>query len=215
MDTSFKGKKIIITAGPTWVKIDSVRVISNTASGQTGTLLAERLSRLGARVTLLLGPVGKLSLSSKVKFLHFKLFEELYSLIKKELSSESYDFAIHSAAVSDYRLARIHRKKLDSGLKNLRLELKPTIKIINLFKKMQPQAKLVAFKFEPDTLKKQLELEAYRLIKSSGAKLIVANTTKNNGYAAYIVSPEKTLGPFLNKGYLAKNLIKLMKDLNA
>jgi phosphopantothenoylcysteine decarboxylase/phosphopantothenate--cysteine ligase len=53
-----KNKKILVTAGPTWVAIDNVRVISNTATGKTGILLAERLSRLGARVTLLLGPAG-------------------------------------------------------------------------------------------------------------------------------------------------------------
>ena len=54
---SLKNKKILITAGPTWVSIDTVRVISNTATGATGILLAEKLRKLDAKVTLLLGPV--------------------------------------------------------------------------------------------------------------------------------------------------------------
>ena len=53
---SLKNKRILITAGPTWVAIDSVRVISNIATGETGILLAKRLSLQGAKVTLALGP---------------------------------------------------------------------------------------------------------------------------------------------------------------
>ena len=53
-----KNKKVLITAGPTWVPIDNVRVISNTATGETGILLSEKLKNLGAKVTLLLGPTN-------------------------------------------------------------------------------------------------------------------------------------------------------------
>ena len=47
-----KNKRVLITAGPTWVKIDKVRVISNTASGKTGLLFADAFKRLGSKVTL-------------------------------------------------------------------------------------------------------------------------------------------------------------------
>ncbi len=53
---SLNGKRILITAGPTWVPIDNVRVISNIATGTTGVLLAWQTSAQGAKVTLVLGP---------------------------------------------------------------------------------------------------------------------------------------------------------------
>ena len=67
----FKNKKILITAGPTWIAVDSVRVISNTASGETGQLLADRLAREGAKVTLVLGPVPNRLKNKKVKVIPF------------------------------------------------------------------------------------------------------------------------------------------------
>jgi len=64
---NFRNKKILITAGPTWVPIDSVRVISNVATGKTGILLAEKLLRLGADVHLALGPVESCCIEKKMK----------------------------------------------------------------------------------------------------------------------------------------------------
>ena len=98
-------KKVLITAGPTWVAIDKVRVISNIASGETGILLADKLSEQGAKVTLVLGPGNDKNgiQNSRIKIIRFSFFEELRQALKKELKASRYDFIIHSAAVSGFR----------------------------------------------------------------------------------------------------------------
>lgn len=185
---SLKNKLILITAGPTWVSIDSVRVISNTASGETGVILARKLQRLGAKVTLFLGPGGGVRLSQKIKLVRFRFFKELLSLIKKELRSAKYDMVIHSAAVSDYQPRNPFLYKVGSGKKTWKIDLAPTPKIIDEIKKISPGLFLVGFKFETGSNLKQLIEKAAALGNRSGADLLVANTIKGNRYKACLVS---------------------------
>lgn len=213
MDINLKGKKVIITAGETWVKIDNVRVISNIASGETGILFAEKLNKLGARVTLLLGPVGRVLLDNKIKVINFKFFEELKSLLVRELKLKQYDIAVHSAAVSDYQPVAVVSKKITSGLKNLRINLKPTPKLIDIFKKVQPDIFLVGFKFKPDTSRFQLVKESRKQIRASGANLVVANTIAQKRYSAYLVDRGSYRGPFSTKAAMVSGLLKLFKRI--
>ncbi|MDD3087192.1 MAG: phosphopantothenoylcysteine decarboxylase [Candidatus Omnitrophica bacterium] len=210
MGINLKGKKVIITAGPTWVRIDSVRVISNIASGETGILLAEKFNKLGAKVTLLLGPVGRVILGSRIKVVNFKFFEDLRALLTKELRLKKYDIALHSAAVSDYRPAVVVSKKINSGLRNLKISLGPTPKIIDIFKKIQPDIFLVGFKFEPHASRPQLLKESQKQIVASGADLVVANTTAAKGYAAYLVYGDNCRGPFFTKAAMVTGLTKVI-----
>ncbi|PIP19146.1 MAG: hypothetical protein COT38_05905 [Candidatus Omnitrophica bacterium CG08_land_8_20_14_0_20_41_16] len=212
---NLKNKRILITAGPTWVKIDSVRVINNTASGLTGILLAEKLNRLGAKVTLLLGPVAlavdTCCLNNKIRLIRFRFFDELRLILKRELALKRYAVVIHTAAVSDYKPALICQGKIRSGLKALSIKLRPTPKIINVFKEAQPDIFLVGFKFEPKASKINLIKEARRLIKNTHSDLIAANTLKNNHYLAYLVSPDKIRGPMRSKKNMAESLIKILR----
>lgn len=210
MATSLKNKKVLITAGPTWVKIDSVRVISNIASGSTGILLAEKFIRLGAKVTLLLGPIGsgKVVKSSALRLLRFQYFDELKALLEKELRINKYDVAIHSAAVSDYKPKFIKKQKISSDLKELNIKLVPTIKIIKIFKKIQPSITLVGFKFESEASKFKLIKEARMLINNSRADFVVTNTLKLGDYLAYLVTKNHESAPIFTKRDLVNNLIK-------
>ncbi|HQO38768.1 MAG TPA: phosphopantothenoylcysteine decarboxylase, partial [Candidatus Omnitrophota bacterium] len=97
---SLKGKRILITAGPTWVSLDPVRVISNTASGETGRRLAYACAQAGARVTLLLGPGESPAPDRRICVRRFRFFEELDRSLRSELRKK-YDAVVHSAAVSD------------------------------------------------------------------------------------------------------------------
>lgn len=209
MVTNLKGKRVLITSGPTWVKIDNVRVISNTATGRTGILLAQRFAQTGARVTLLLGPAGIGSLKGKIKLKRFSFFDELNILLKKELKKD-YDVVIQAAAVSDYALKSAGNKKIGSGRKSLKLTLRPTLKIINCLRKIKPDSFLVGFKFNPDLASGKLIKEARSLVKKARLDLAVANNARNKKYGAYLVSEKKSLGPFLSKDAMAKNLVKLI-----
>ncbi len=88
-------KKVLITAGPTWVPIDAVRVISNTATGRTGIEIARRFARGGAEVTLLLGPVSLVhsprSTVHSIKIIRFRYFDELKKLLSGLLKKKKYD----------------------------------------------------------------------------------------------------------------------------
>lgn len=203
-------KRILITAGPTWVPIDNVRVISNVATGQTGILLADRLQKQGAKVTLILGPTGDCCLNKKIRLVRFKFFEELKNKISKELRSKKYDIVIHSAGVSDYQLSTTYGKKIKSEKKILRLSLVPTPKIIDLVKKINNSIFLVGFKFEPAVKKNILIQRTRRLAKRAHLDLSVANTINKNKYLAYIMNGKKISGPICNKRDLAKRLIKIL-----
>lgn len=204
----FKNKKILVTAGPTWVPIDGVRVISNVASGQTGILLAEKLRLLGAKVTLILGPVSGCGLENEINVLRFRFFDELKSLLAGELRTKKYDIVIHAAAVSDYKLKNTFSKKLSSDRKSLSLTLEPTEKLIDLIKKIDKNIFLVGFKFEPGLKKESLIREAFKLIRKSQADLVVANTVNNGRYEAYLVDASKVSKVLINKNSLTTYLIK-------
>jgi phosphopantothenoylcysteine decarboxylase/phosphopantothenate--cysteine ligase len=208
-----KKKRILITAGPTWVPIDSVRVISNIASGETGILLAKQLHRLGARPTLVLGPGQSGCIDSNLSLKRFKFFDDLKNIISRELKSKKYALAIHSAAVSDYRPKVSFRKKIGSGIRPWKLNLVPTPKLIKLFKKAAPDIFLVGFKYEPQATKESLLREAKKLLNHSGVSLVVANTAKAGQYQAYILGKEKIYTRASGKKDLADKLIKTLTKI--
>lgn len=187
---SLKNKRVLITAGPTWAAIDSVRVISNTASGETGTRIAAALRKAGAEVTVLLGPCGASVADKRVKVIGFTFFDELKKLLEKELSGNRYDAIIHSAAVSDYLPERRAKGKISSNLPGLKISLARAPKLIDLIRAKAPGALLIAFKFIPGAKPKTLIAAARELGKRSRANIIVANTAKNGNYRAFVVSPQ-------------------------
>jgi len=208
---SLKNKRILITAGPTWVPIDAVRVISNFASGETGILLAKRLKSLGAGVTLLLGPSGSCSLNKRIKLVRFCFLKELKSRLERELKNHSYDAVIHTAAVSDYQPLKTFKSKIKSGQKRLVLNLEPTPKIINYLKKFAPDLLTVGFKFEPEAPRGRIIKEARTLMQAARLDLVVANTARQNRYRAYIVTPLKVYGSFSSKQSLVRALTDLIR----
>jgi phosphopantothenoylcysteine synthetase/decarboxylase len=205
-----KNKKILITAGPTWVPIDKVRVISNTATGETGILLAEKLTNLPLKVTLLLGPVAVCCLNKNIRVIHFKFFDELKNKIIRELKAKKYDAVIHSAAVSDYLPAKISYTKVKSGLKNWKVAFKPAPKIIDLIRKIGPGIFLVGFKFEPAADKARLIKSAKALMLRCGLDLTVANALSNGKYRAYILSGEKISPVLTSKAQMAARLVSII-----
>ncbi|MCX5706087.1 MAG: bifunctional phosphopantothenoylcysteine decarboxylase/phosphopantothenate--cysteine ligase CoaBC, partial [Candidatus Omnitrophica bacterium] len=111
---NLKNKRVLITSGPTQVAIDSVRVITNNATAETGILLANKLKDSGAKVTLLLGLVNNCVLKKNIRVLNVRFFDELKRLIENELKVREYDLVIHSAAVSDYQPLNIYKQKIRS-----------------------------------------------------------------------------------------------------
>lgn len=209
-----KNKNIIITAGPTWVSIDKVRVITNIFGGTLGFIIAKAAHRMGARVTLLIGPGGvTLERSAKnFKIIKFKYFEEILRLMKEELGSKKYDIIIHSAAVADYAPILSKKGKIKSGRKDLTIKLIPTIKIVDLVKKIDPKIFLVKFKLEVGLKKKELLKIAYKSMINSHADLVVANDFKDieGKHRAFIIDKEKKVIACIGKKDIAQKLLTLV-----
>lgn len=203
-----KNKRILITAGPTWVPIDNVRVISNIATGETGILLAEKLNDLGAKVTLLLGPVGTCSLHHKIRLIRFKLFNELKNIIKKELKLRKYDIVVHAAAVSDFRPEVVATGKLKSD-RVYNLRLLPTSKIIRQIFLSAPKIKIIPFKLESGCSDKTLIERAKNFLSKIKGDFIVAN--RINPYRAFIIDRRgNTLFTVKNKQALVNKLPRVI-----
>ncbi|MEW6087448.1 MAG: phosphopantothenoylcysteine decarboxylase [bacterium] len=210
MKKNLLGKNILITAGPTWTAIDKVRVLSNIASGRTGTEIAEYACKMGAKVTLLLGPAQILldkKIAKNIRVLNFRYFDELFDLVKKEVRSGEYDIFIHSAAVSDYKPCKTFRGKIKSNQK-LTIKLKPAEKIIDCIKKIDPAIFLVKFKLEVNKPDAQLIKTAYKSMKQSRADLVVANTPDIAKQKTFIINPSKQITEVPQRKKLPEYLFK-------
>lgn len=205
---AIKNKRILITAGPTWVPIDSVRVISNIASGETGLLLAQSLVEKGARVTLLLGLVNACCVNKKIKLIHFKFFEELKARLIAELKNNKYDALIHSAAVSDFRPQAAFKGKLSSD-KIHNLKLVPLPKIIQLIRLRAPQVKLMPFKLELTNSDSTLIKKAKIFLSEVKGDFVVAN--RMSPYRAFLIDKKgNTIFSAKSKTDLVKKLTKII-----
>jgi len=199
-----KNKKILITAGPTWVPIDSVRVISNIATGQTGIMLAQKSAALGAKVTLMLGPLGPCCLDKKIRLFRFRFFDDLRRLIRTELAKKTYDFIIHSAAVSDFSPKNFTKGKICSN-SSFTLELRPLPKIIQDIRRLAPKARVVMFKLESGLSDEALIKKSVSAMHNAGADFAVAN--RLDPYRAFILGKEGRTICARSKAELTRKLL--------
>lgn len=109
-DKSYEGKKILITAGPTYEAIDPVRFIGNHSSGKMGFALAEQALKKGAKVTLVTGPTQCKLEHPNLTLIHIQSAEELLTSVQQEWYQQ--DAGIFSAAVADYRPAEKAEQKI-------------------------------------------------------------------------------------------------------
>lgn len=140
--TKLKGKKIIVTAGGTIEPIDGVRFIANKSSGKMGVAIAEACFLQGADALLVR---SKTSMTTRydMKQIIFETADELSQILEKEVKKA--DVIFHCAAVSDFQVAGLKDKKIDSK-KDISLELKVREKIISKIKIWNPKITLVGFK---------------------------------------------------------------------
>src|SRR5580704_18011303 len=117
------GQTILVTAGPTCEDIDPVRFLTNRSSGKMGYALAEAANRRGARVVLVSGPTD-LKIPDGVDWVPVRTTEEMQRAVRERATAANV--VIMAAAVSDYRPAATHDKKIKRGEGSLALQLEPT-----------------------------------------------------------------------------------------
>ena len=191
-----KGKKVLMTAGPTIEKIDPIRVITNHSTGKTGVLLASELVSAGAKVTLVYGP-GIAEPPKGAKIIHVETVTEMFREVKKQMAKK-FDIVILAAAASDYIPKNQYSKKIKSTKNSLTIELKKAPKIIDHIKKLQKDVFLIGFKAETDISKKELVIRAKQKLRDSKADMIIANDIgkkyfKDTTYNELVIVDSKTV----------------------
>lgn len=171
----FSEKKILITAGPTYEKIDPVRFIGNYSSGKMGFALAEECRRRGAEVTLITGPVH-LDCSPSIKRINVESCQQMFEACLTAFPMA--DAAILCAAVADFKPQIVSNHKIKRGKEGLHIDLEPTQDIAaTLGRQKRDDQKLVAFALETN----DEEVHAKEKLERKNADFIVLNSTKIPG----------------------------------
>lgn len=170
-----RGKRVMITAGPTFEAIDPVRFIGNHSSGKMGYAIADCAASLGAEVTLISGPVSLSIGNDSVKVVSVTSAEEMYQAAHRYFDES--DIAILSAAVADYRPAEVASEKIKKKDGELHLKLEKTRDILASLGAKKDKQYLVGFALET-----QNELEnAKTKLKKKNLDLIVLNSLRDKG----------------------------------
>ena len=173
MPLPLRGKKVLVTAGPTREAIDPVRFISNRSSGKMGYSLAEKARDFGAEVSLISGPVS-LSPIPEVRMLPVETAEEMAVAVINNCSDADYLFMV--AAVSDYSPVDFSNKKIKRNTENKYIELKPVLDILKSIKG-KTKGKVIAFALETH----DGEAEAQRKLVKKGVDFIILNYANEKG----------------------------------
>ncbi len=170
------GKKVLVTAGPTYEPIDPVRFIGNHSSGKMGIAICEELAKRGASVQLVLGPTSSAIKQNGVKVHKVETADQMYEACVKEFSHA--DIAIMSAAVADYKPAEVAAEKIKKDATTLNVELTKTKDILkSLGEKKYNGQLLVGFALETTNEREN----ALKKLKSKNADIIVLNSLNDAG----------------------------------
>lgn len=171
-----KDKKIMITAGPTYEKIDPVRFIGNYSSGKMGFAIAEECARRGAMVTLVAGPVAIKTENKNIKRIDVESCEDMYNAAVKHFKDS--DAAILCAAVADFRPENTSNQKIKREKDDLIIRLKPTYDIaMALGQNKTDKQVLVGFALETNDEVANAEGK----LKRKNLDFIVMNSLRNEG----------------------------------
>lgn len=209
------GKHVLITAGPTYEKIDPVRFIGNYSSGKMGFALAEECYRRGADVTLVTGPVS-LKCSSGIHRVDVESCDEMYKAATKVFPQS--DAAILCAAVADFKPSQVADTKINRGKDRLHVDLQPTQDIAASLGRMKKEnQRLVCFALETHDEEQHAEAK----LKKKNADFIVLNSTRipgttfrsDNNQIAIISSAGRIDYPKKPKAKVAEDIIDQLEHL--
>ncbi|PKW21024.1 bifunctional phosphopantothenoylcysteine decarboxylase/phosphopantothenate--cysteine ligase CoaBC [Flavobacterium lindanitolerans] len=170
-----KGKKILVTAGPTYEAIDPVRFIGNHSSGKMGFDIAEHAAGLGAEVILISGPTHLKPKSSGITLVNVTSAQEMYEAAHRYFGD--VDVAISAAAVADYRPKFPATQKIKKTEDAFTIELEKTQDILASLGKVKQKQFLIGFALETEN-----EIENAKLkIQKKNLDLIVLNSLQDEG----------------------------------
>jgi phosphopantothenoylcysteine decarboxylase/phosphopantothenate--cysteine ligase len=170
-----KGKKILITAGPTYESIDPVRFIGNHSTGKMGFDIAHCAANLGAEVVLISGPTHLNTSDSRIQLIRVTTAEQMFDAC--HLYYDAVDVAIAAAAVADYKPSNVAEQKIKKALNSFSIELEPTKDILESMGAKKKSQFLIGFALETEN-----EIENAKLkIQKKNLDLIVLNSLQDEG----------------------------------
>ena len=206
----FKGKKVVVTAGPTYEKIDPVRFIGNYSSGKMGLAIAEEFAGRGAEVVLVCGPVNLKTSHPAIRRVDVESAAQMYEVTSKEFVNS--DVAVLSAAVADFTPKEKADHKIKRGKDDLLLELLPTKDIAAELGRIKTASQLlVGFALETN----DEEINALSKMQRKNLDMIVLNSLNDKG-AGFSVDTNKVtiLDKAGNKTvYELKTKVEVAKDI--
>ena len=209
-------KKVLVNAGPTYEAIDPVRFIGNRSSGKMGVAIADEFAKLGAEVTLVLGPSHQKPQQHTVHVIMVESAQEM--LAACESVFKTVDIAVLSAAVADYKPKEIAISKIKKKDAELSLELVKTVDVLETLGKQKTTQLLVGFALETDNV---IEY-AKEKIKKKNLDFIVANSATEQGAGFAVDTNKITIIDKHNKLYnfelkskqaVAKDIVNFAVDL--
>ncbi|MDA6071344.1 bifunctional phosphopantothenoylcysteine decarboxylase/phosphopantothenate--cysteine ligase CoaBC [Flavobacterium sp. AC] len=170
-----KGKKILITAGPTYEAIDPVRFVGNHSSGKMGFDIANQAANLGAQVILVSGPTHYKAKNTLIQVIDVVSAQEMYDAC--HLYFNDVDVAIAAAAVADYRPKVVALQKIKKASEEFSIELEKTKDILASLGTIKKKQFLIGFALETEN-----EIENAKLkIQKKNLDLIVLNSLQDKG----------------------------------
>jgi len=213
---SLSGKTVLVTAGPTYERIDSVRFIGNFSTGKMGFAVAEELAERGAKVILVAGPTSLTAKHRNIKQINIESAREMYEACIETFPS--CNAAILSAAVADYRPETVadHKIKKAAGTETLDIHLVQNPDILATLGKMKTDRQLlVGFALETDN---ELENAKAKLTRKN-LDMIVLNSLKDKGAGfghdtnkVTIITADGTVreGSLKSKAAVAKDIVDMI-----
>lgn len=172
---NFLGKKVLITAGPTYESIDPVRFIGNHSSGKMGYALAQEVANRGAEVVLISGPSWERIENKNVKLIKITSAQEMYDEVFRYY--DQMDIAIASAAVADYTPKVKATQKIKKNDENLVIELVKNPDILRTMGERKNNQILVGFALETN----DEEENAKQKLQKKNLDIIVLNSLREEG----------------------------------
>jgi phosphopantothenoylcysteine decarboxylase/phosphopantothenate--cysteine ligase len=170
-----RGKKILVTAGPTYEAIDPVRYISNHSSGKMGFEIAKKASDLGAEVFLISGPSNQKISTRSINLINVVSSKDMHEEVIKYYSEA--DIVIMAAAVSDFKPKDFSNKKIKKDNIQPRIELEKTKDILLELGRLKKNQFLVGFALENEN-----EIEnSLKKLKNKNLDLIILNSLNDKG----------------------------------
>lgn len=210
-----KGKKILITAGPTYQAIDPVRFIGNFSTGKMGIAIANEAVRQGAEVHLVLGPSAEKNIDNKIHLHKVVSAQQMYKAAVAQF--ETCDMAILAAAVADYTPAEVAPQKIKKKGDELTLTLIPTIDILASLGKLKTTQKLIGFALETENEVENAQLK----LQKKNLDAIVLNSLRDKGAGfgtdtnkiTFITAQQLQEFPLKHKEAVAKDILQKCMSL--